>query len=121
MAKSSRAMRALGHPCGLHVRAFDPDTVSEANVGRQLYSRADVDGGYGTGATSGPAPAFIPFTAETADGLPDHKQISQEFRVESSTKDRLQWIGGVYYFKEDIVVDSFNFDTLGGGVVNGFA
>ena len=87
----------------------------------KFYSRADVDGGYGTGATSGPAPAFIPFTAETADGLPDHKQISQEFRVESNTKDRLQWIAGVYYFKEDIVVDSFNFDTLGGGVVNGYA
>ncbi|WP_395405987.1 TonB-dependent receptor [Pseudoduganella sp. UC29_106] len=87
----------------------------------KFYSRADVDGGYGVGATSGPAPAFIPFTSETADGLPDHKQISQEFRVESNTKDRLQWTAGVYYFKEDITVDSFNFDTLGGGVINGYA
>ena len=35
-------MRALGHPYGLHVQAFDADRVSEANVGRQLYSAADL-------------------------------------------------------------------------------
>lgn len=42
LARLDIAMRALGHPCGLHVKAFDADRVSEANVGRQLYSRADV-------------------------------------------------------------------------------
>lgn len=42
LARLDIAMKALGHPCGLHVRAFDGDRVSEANVGRQLYSRADV-------------------------------------------------------------------------------
>ena len=42
LARLDVAMRALGHPCGLHVKAFDADRVSEANVGRQLYSRADV-------------------------------------------------------------------------------
>ena len=35
-------MRELGHPGGLHVTAFDADTVSEANVGRQVFSPADV-------------------------------------------------------------------------------
>lgn len=42
LAKLDIAMRALGHPHGLAVTAFDPDTVSEANVGRQLYSPADI-------------------------------------------------------------------------------
>ena len=42
LARLDIAMKALGHPCGLHVKAFDRDRVSEANVGRQLYSRADV-------------------------------------------------------------------------------
>ncbi|NVE00681.1 PRTRC system ThiF family protein [Massilia sp. BJB1822] len=42
LARLDIAMRALGHPHGLAVTAFDPDTVSEANVGRQLYSPADV-------------------------------------------------------------------------------
>lgn len=42
LARLDIAMRALGHPCGLHVSAFDADRVSEANVGRQLYSAADI-------------------------------------------------------------------------------
>lgn len=42
LARLDIAMRALGHPYGLHVRAFDADRVSEANVGRQLYSAADI-------------------------------------------------------------------------------
>ena len=42
LARLDIAMRALGHPCGLHVTAFDADRVSGANVGRQLYSAADI-------------------------------------------------------------------------------
>lgn len=41
LARLDHALRALGHP-GFHVRAWDPDTVSSANVGRQLFSPADV-------------------------------------------------------------------------------
>ncbi len=41
LARLNHALTALGHP-GLRVEAFDPDTVSEANVGRQLFSPADV-------------------------------------------------------------------------------
>jgi len=41
LARLSHALQALGHP-GLHVRAHDPDTVSEANLARQLFTRADV-------------------------------------------------------------------------------
>ncbi len=42
LARLDIAMRALGHPYGLHVTAFDGDRVSESNVGRQIYSPADV-------------------------------------------------------------------------------
>ena len=35
------ALRQLEHP-GLMVRVFDPDTVSPSNIGRQLFSSADV-------------------------------------------------------------------------------
>src|SRR5471032_1392589 len=42
LARLDIAIKALGHPYGLHVTAFDGDRVSEANVGRQLYSPADV-------------------------------------------------------------------------------
>lgn len=42
LARLDIAMKALGHPHGLHVTAYDADRVSEANVGRQLYSPADI-------------------------------------------------------------------------------
>ena len=37
----SIALQALGHP-GLHVTVFDPDTVTEANIGRQLFSESEL-------------------------------------------------------------------------------
>lgn len=88
----------------------------------EFYSRADVDGGYGASFKAPMGPGFIPFPAETADGLPNLKQFTQEFRVESNTKDPLQWIAGLYYFKETLQVDSFNFDSFApGNPQNGYA
>jgi PRTRC genetic system ThiF family protein len=42
LARLHTAITALGHPGGLHVTVYDPDTVSKSNVGRQNYSPADV-------------------------------------------------------------------------------
>ncbi len=42
LARLHTALVALGHPGGLEVTAYDPDTVSESNVGRQLFSPMDV-------------------------------------------------------------------------------
>lgn len=41
LARIDHALRALGHP-GLVVTAYDADTVSEANIGRQLFSEAEI-------------------------------------------------------------------------------
>lgn len=41
LARLNHAITALGHP-GLRVRAYDPDTVSEANMGRQMFGSFDV-------------------------------------------------------------------------------
>lgn len=41
LARLSTALVALGHP-GLFVTVFDGDIVSEANVGRQLFSDSDI-------------------------------------------------------------------------------
>ena len=41
LARMSVALQALGHP-GLHVTVFDPDTVTEANIGRQLFSGSEL-------------------------------------------------------------------------------
>lgn len=42
LARLDIAMRELGHPSGLFVSAFDPDTISEANIGRQIWFPSDV-------------------------------------------------------------------------------
>lgn len=42
LARMNSALKALDHP-GIYVRAIDPDQVTEANMGRQLFSPADVD------------------------------------------------------------------------------
>ncbi|WP_224962715.1 PRTRC system ThiF family protein [Geomonas subterranea] len=41
LTKIDKAMRELGHPGGLHVTVFDPDTVSESNIGRQNFYAPD--------------------------------------------------------------------------------
>ena len=41
LACINMAIMGLGHP-GLHVRVWDGDLVEESNVGRQLYSMADI-------------------------------------------------------------------------------
>jgi iron complex outermembrane receptor protein len=85
-----------------------------------FYSRGDVDGGYGCNvfafcqtAQAGPGP--IPFPVETADLLPNHRQLTQEVRVESNNKGPLQWIAGVFYFDEQIQIDSISFNSLAPG------
>lgn len=36
-----RTLLALGHP-GLHVAAFDPDAITEPNLGRQIFTEAEL-------------------------------------------------------------------------------
>ncbi len=41
LARINASLQALGHP-GLKVMVYDPDIVTEANIGRQLFSPADI-------------------------------------------------------------------------------
>ena len=95
-----------------------------------VLSRGDIDGGFGADflgpGASGPCsiPArftCILFPAESADGLPDHSQFTQEFRWESNDWGNFDWQGGLYYFDESLTIDSFNYDTFANGVQNGDA
>ena len=36
------AMKSLGHPYGLDVEVWDPDRVSSANIGRQLFAASEI-------------------------------------------------------------------------------
>jgi iron complex outermembrane receptor protein len=78
----------------------------------KAFSRGDIDGGT-------PA-AGIPFSSETADGMPKHQQWTQEFRVESNYTGPLNWQAGVYAFHEDYKVESFSFDSTAGSAQDGY-
>ncbi len=83
-----------------------------------FFSRGDVDGGYGCNRycnTPEAGPGTIPFSLETADKLPKHEQFTQEVRVESNGAGPLQWIAGLFYFSEEMQIDSIGFDSLVAG------
>ncbi|WKE65766.1 TonB-dependent receptor [Gallaecimonas kandeliae] len=83
------------------------------------FSRGDIDGGYGASYLPTMGPGFIPFTSESADGLPDHSQWTQELRLASNELGRLDYQAGVFYFDESVTIDSFSYDEK--GVQNGYA
>lgn len=87
----------------------------------EMFSRGDIDGGYRAVFAPPSGPGFIPFPSESADGIPDLDQLTQEVRLASDTGGPLDWIAGVFYFDEDLRADSFSYDSLGGNVQDGFA
>jgi iron complex outermembrane recepter protein len=87
------------------------------------FNRGDIDGGRGFDndflGTVG-EPGFIPFPSETADGIPKHRQFTQEIRLESNYKGPLNWQGGLYFFSEDYEVESFSYDSPAGNTPDGY-
>ena len=79
------------------------------------YSRGDIDGGFGAVFAPPSGPGLIPFPSETAGALHGHRQVTQEFRVESRYAAPLNWQAGVYYFNERFISDSYAYNSLGGG------
>ena len=83
------------------------------------FSRGDIDGGYGAVFSPPSGPGEIPFPSETASGIPAHHQFSQEIRLMSPAARRLVYQFGVYYFREFVEMEDFNYDTLAGGTLDG--
>jgi iron complex outermembrane receptor protein len=83
----------------------------------RVYSRGDVDGGYGAAYAPPSGPGLIPFVVESADGTKGHHQFTQELRLESDVVQGFRWQAGLFYFDEQYQIDSYSYDTLGGGVL----
>jgi len=86
----------------------------------ETFSRADVEGGIGLADFPPSGPGFIPFPAQTADGIPDHNQFTQELRINNDASERFSWQAGLFYFDEHLEVDSFNYSDRT-EVFDGFA
>lgn len=85
------------------------------------FSRGDIDGGYGAAFLPVSGPGEIPFPSETASGIPNLQQFSQEVRLMSPAAHRLSYQFGLYYFWEFVEMEDFNYDTLAGGTLDGAA
>jgi iron complex outermembrane receptor protein len=83
----------------------------------RVYSRGDIDGGYGAAFAPPSGPGLIPFPVESADGTSGHHQFTQELRLESQGKDGVRWQAGLFYFNEQFQIDSYSYDSLNRGVL----
>jgi iron complex outermembrane receptor protein len=81
----------------------------------ESFSRGDIDGGFGAVYAPPSGPGFIPFSAESADGVPDIEQITEELRLTSNNEGPFNWLAGLYFFDEDLKIDTFSYDSLAPG------
>ncbi|HVS02626.1 MAG TPA: TonB-dependent receptor [Thermoanaerobaculia bacterium] len=88
----------------------------------EMFSRGDIDGGFGAVFAPPSGPGFIPFPSESADGLPDLDQLTQEVRLASHGDGPLGWLVGLYLFDESLRIETFSFNSLApGNPRDGFA
>ncbi len=71
----------------------------------KYFTRGDIDGGDSTNT---------PYSVETAGGVKDHDQVTQEFRIASNGAGPLNYQAGVYLFHEKIVGQSFGYASSTG-------
>ncbi|MFN7725519.1 MAG: TonB-dependent receptor [Rubrivivax sp.] len=103
--------------------ALSPELALNSVTGYEsltTLNRGDIDGGYGAAFLPQSGPGVIPFASETADGMPEHKQLTQEFRLESSYKGPLNWQAGLFVFSEDYKIESFSYDSLANSAQDGY-
>jgi iron complex outermembrane receptor protein len=87
-----------------------------------MYSRGDIDGGFGAVFLPSMGPGVIPFPSESADAIPELTQFTQELRYATNTDSPLQWLVGAFYFNEDLEAETFSYTSfLPGNPQEGFA
>ncbi len=92
--------------------AFELTSVSAYDHGT-VYSRGDIDGGYGAVYLPVMGPGVIPFTSETSDRIPNLYQMSQELRLATTGDGRFFNQGGLYAFHSFLRTDDFDFTPAG--------
>lgn len=92
---------------------YDADEITLTSItgyeSVEVFTRGDIDGGFGAVFLPESGPGFIPFPADTADEIPEHYQFSQEFRISSSGASPFQWQAGLYYFEEEVDANLYSY------------
>lgn len=86
----------------------------------KYYSRGDIDGGYGAVFAPPSGPGVIAFPVETAGGIKNLDQYSQELRAESQYTGPLNWQAGLYYFHDSVEGENYTYNTLAGGTLSSY-
>ena len=87
----------------------------------EVFSRGDIDGGFGASFAPPFGPGFIPFPSESADGVPELRQFTGEARFATNEWETFNLQAGLFFFREELEIDSFSYDTFNNGAVNGRA
>jgi iron complex outermembrane recepter protein len=61
----------------------------------------------------------VPFSSESADGIPDMTQLTEELRIASNYDGPWNFQAGFFYFNEELDIDTFNYITDATGATAG--
>ena len=79
------------------------------------FSRGDIDGGFGA-VSPAVRPGLHPVRRpESADGIPDLDQFTQELRLAGKASDTIDWLFGLFYFDESFTAETFSYNSLAPG------
>ena len=120
--QNEQTLQSLGLSLQISYDVGDHQLISLTGIeSLTTFSRGDIDGGYGAAfLTDQPSgPGNIPFPSETASGIPNLRQISQELRFMSPENLPITYLFGLYYFHEFVQMEDFNYNTLDGGSLDG--
>ena len=92
---------------------FGPVTLTSVTSywNGNIYTRGDIDGGFGNQFNQPMGPGFIPFSAQTQDNIPNLDQFTQELRIASNGGGPFNYQAGVFYFNEKVRIETFDFGT----------
>ena len=90
---------------------FGPVTLTSVSSfwNGNIYTRGDIDGGFGNQFNLPMGPGFIPFSAQTQDNIPNLDQFTQELRIASNGSGPFNYQAGIFYFNEKVRIETFDF------------
>jgi iron complex outermembrane recepter protein len=77
----------------------------------EIFTRGDIDGGFGNQFAPPMGPGFIPFSAQTQDNIPSLDQFTQELRIASNNTTGFGYQAGLFYFNEKLDISTQDYGS----------